>query len=87
MIVFYTTNFRKMYRKLQPKIQERFKERRNIFLSNPFDSLLDNHQLHGEFAGCRSINVTGDYRAIYYYEREDAVRFIAIGTHHELFGT
>ena len=79
--------FDKRYVKLPKKLQEQFKERRDIFLANPFDPLLENHQLHGEYTGCRSINITGDYRAIYYHERADVVRFFAIGTHHELFGT
>jgi len=87
MTILYSKRFRKNYKKLTLKIRERFKERRDIFFSNPFDSLLDNHQLHGEYTGCRSINVSGDYRAIYYHERADVVRFIAIGTHHELFRT
>ena len=87
MIVFYSKKFRKSYRKLVPKVREKFKERRNVFLMNPFDPILDNHLLHGEYAGCRSINITGDYRAIFYHEGVGAVRFIAIGTHHELFGT
>lgn len=86
MTILYSGKFRKKYRKLAVKIREKFKERRNIFLSNPFDPLLDNHPLHGEYAGCRSINVTGDYRAIFYHEDADTARFIAIGTHHELFG-
>lgn len=87
MTVFYSTRFRKMYDKLPRKLQERFKERRNLFLSDAFNALLDDHPLHGEYAGCRSINITGDYRAIFYHESADTVRFIAIGTHHELFGT
>ena len=87
MTLLYSQRFRKNYRKLLPKIREKFKERRNIFLADSFDSILDNHPLHGEYTGCRSINITGDYRAIFYREGADTARFIAIGTHHELFGT
>ncbi len=87
MIAYTHRNFDKKYAKLPKKLQVRFKVRRNIFLINPFDPILDNHSLHHPYAGCRSINVTGDYRAIFYHEKADAVRFIAIGTHHELFGT
>lgn len=33
----------------------------------------------------RSINITGDYRAI--YEVKDGIAyFISVGTHHELYG-
>jgi len=87
MIVIYSKKFQKSYKKLPLKLQEQFKQRRNLFLEHPFDPLLNNHLLHEPYAGCRSINVTGDYRAVFYNERQDIVRFIIIGTHHELFGT
>ncbi len=87
MIAYTHRRFDKRYAKLPKKVQERFKDRRNIFLSNPFDPILENHPLTGEYAGCRSINVTGDYRAIFYHVSDSIVRFIKIGTHHELFGT
>lgn len=86
MVVLYSKRFGKMYSKMRLKTQQQFKERRNLFLKEPFHPLLDNHPLKGEYAGCRSINVTGDYRAVYYHERADVVRFIAIGTHNELYG-
>ena len=86
MIAHTHRNFDKKYVKLQKKLQEKFKERRNLFLTNAFDPILDNHPLHGRYAGCRSINITGDYRAIYHHESPEVVRFLAIGTHHELFG-
>ncbi len=87
MVVLYSKKFRRGYQKLQVKTREKFKERRDLFLQNSFHPLIDNHPLHGEYDGCRSINVTGDYRAIFYHESDDVVRFIEIGTHHELFGT
>lgn len=87
MVVLYSKKFRKNYRKLLPALRQKFKDRRDIFLTDPFNTILDNHPLHGKYDGCRSINVTGDYRAIYYHGAEDMVRFIAIGTHPELYGT
>lgn len=65
MIVLYAKGFKRMYEKLRPKTKQRFKERRNIFLERPFEPILENHALHAEYAGCRSINVTGDYRATF----------------------
>ena len=87
MIVRLHRSFEKMYIKLPKTLQEQFKGRRDLFVTNPFHPLLNNHSLHEPYAGCRSINVTGNYRAIFYHESDDAVRFIEIGTHHELFGT
>ena len=86
MIVYLHRSFEKKFAKLPKSIRNRFKERRDLFITDAFHPLLNNHSLHEPFIGCRSINVTGDYRAIFYHEDETAVRFIAIGTHHELFG-
>ena len=87
MIAYTHRNFDKKYLKLSRKLRERFKERRDIFLANPYEPILNNHGLHEPYAGCRSINVTGDYRAIFHHERSNVVRFIDIDTHHNLFGT
>lgn len=87
MQLLFKTSYKKMYRKLRPRIRHAADDRLRRFAHNPLDPLLDDHPLHPPYAGCRSINISGDYRAIYYRESERAVRFIAIGTHHELFGT
>jgi mRNA-degrading endonuclease YafQ of YafQ-DinJ toxin-antitoxin module len=45
---------------------------------------LNNHSVDTAFADCRSINVTGDYRAIF-HENKETVTFMTIGTHSELY--
>lgn len=87
MIVIYSKKFQRSYKKLPSKLQEQFKRRRNLFLANQFDPILNNHPLHDPYAGYRSINITGDYRAVFYNENQTTVYFVAIGTHHSLFGT
>ena len=77
-------NFDKAYAKLPDKVKAKFKLRRNLFLVNEFNPVLNNHPLSGEFFGFRSINITGDYRAIY-MERGNVVIFLKIGTHSELY--
>ncbi len=84
MIILHSS-FNKDYNKLPQKVKKLFKIKRNIFLENPFDPILNNHTLGGKYDGCRSINITGDYRTIYYMEGEIAI-FIHIGTHHQLYG-
>lgn len=79
--------FYKQFTKLPKEIKEKFKERYLIFLANQYDPILDNHPLHPPFAGSRSINITGDYRAIFKQVSDDLIIFTEIGTHHELFGT
>ncbi|MEK7586618.1 MAG: type II toxin-antitoxin system mRNA interferase toxin, RelE/StbE family [Patescibacteria group bacterium] len=85
MRVDYHRLFIKEHKKLQPKIRTAFQERLKIFFLNKFDPLLDNHSLGGEYSGCRSINVTGDYRAIF-IEDGELIKFLRINTHHELYG-
>lgn len=87
MLLLFSVKFRKKYRKLQPKLRDACNERLRLFESNPFHPLLENHPLHEPYAGCRSISITGDYRAIYRHEAADIARFIAIDTHHNLYGT
>ena len=87
MRVSYHRKFDKQFEKLRRSVQKKFKERRNLFLTDQFHPLLDNHPLNPPFVGSRSINITGDYRAIFKQVAEDLIIFTDIGTHHELFGT
>lgn len=86
MRIARTARFAKQFQKLPNWLQERAVERAALLLEDPFHPLLHTHGLKGNYQGYRSINVTGDYRIIYQEER-DTYRLIAIGTHHELYGT
>lgn len=86
MRVYLHKDFKKQYKKLSQKIQKQFKDRKNIFLKNPFDPILHNHPLEGKWSGFRSINVTGDYRLIYRELSPIIVVFVAIDTHSNLYG-
>ncbi|MDR3643399.1 MAG: type II toxin-antitoxin system mRNA interferase toxin, RelE/StbE family [Candidatus Doudnabacteria bacterium] len=83
--VFYHKHFQKKYSQMPKTIQMAFKERLILFLENPFNSILHNHDVHKAYPGCRSINVSGDYRAIFKQE-ENYVKFVNIDTHSELYG-
>jgi len=84
MRVFLHKNFEKRFVKLPSKIKEQFKVRRNLFLADPFHPQLNNHSVEHAYPGCRSINITGDYRAIF-SESDDSALFVNIGTHAELY--
>ena len=62
MRIDYHKRFRKQYDKSSSKIKDKFDERLKIFIMNPLAEELNNHALHGEYLGYRSINVTGDWR-------------------------
>ncbi len=76
--------FVKKFVKLPLKVRIKFEQRLLVFISDPFSKELNNHSVENRFSGCRSINVSGDYRAIYKFENDIAL-FVNIGTHSELY--
>lgn len=84
MEVVFNKKFKKAIVKLPKNVQERFREKFALFIQDQFHPLLNNHSLHGEYNHTRSINVTGDYRALY-IKNEEKIVFIAVGTHSELY--
>lgn len=86
MRAIFHKKFRKRYERLQRGEKNSTEERIRLFYENSFHPLLDNHALHGIYQGCRSINITGNLRAVYEEIDSDTVHFIALGTHTELYG-
>ncbi len=84
MEIIFHKNFKKKFKKLSPKIQQHFYERLELFLQNKFAKSLNNHAVGQVFPDCRSINITGDYRAIF-YDQKDVIIFMIIGTHSDLY--
>lgn len=84
MEIRYANKFLKRYEQADRKIQAAFDKRRTIFKQDPFHPLLNNHKLTGTYEGCRSINITGDWRAVY-LETSEAIVFINLGTHSQLY--
>ena len=88
MKVHYHKRFAKHYKKLPEKIREQFKKRRQLLIYNYRHPLLDVHPLNPPFEkGSLSINITGDFRAVFLEISTDTIMFTHIGTHHQLFGT
>jgi addiction module RelE/StbE family toxin len=89
MQVRFSKNFTKCYDRANLKIRKAFDKRLKIFLQNPFYSTLNNHSLIGKYSSYRSINITGDWRAIYseYVDvnEDKQVIFELIGTHSQLY--
>lgn len=85
MTIHLHKNFKKTYKKLTEPQKKKFKERRNLFMINEFDPILNNHALSGEYVGYRSINITGDLRVLY-KKNGDFVTFIKIDSHSNLYG-
>jgi addiction module RelE/StbE family toxin len=86
MKIKYSPKFKKKYQKLPIKIQKAFKDRANLFINDSYHPLLNNHALTGEWKGYRSINITGDWRAIFReFDDKNLIYFDTIDTHSNLY--
>lgn len=86
MTIEFHRSFKKRYRKISLKIRRQFDERLTLFVQEPFHPTLNNHPLGGDRLGQWSINITGDWRAIYIFREKDTIVFIDIDTHSNLYG-
>ena len=85
MIFYFKKSFLKKIKKLPENIQTKFKEQTSIFSSDSYNYVLNNHALHGKYLGCRSINISGDLRAVYKMQNNNIALFIDIDNHANLY--
>jgi addiction module RelE/StbE family toxin len=86
IVIHFHKKFEKSFVRLPKRVQEKVMTRIQIFQEDQHHPLLNNHSLVGKYDGYRSINITGDYRAVYkviVIDRETL--FIFIGTHSQLY--
>lgn len=86
MKIDYYRKFTKNFVKLPEKIKSKFYEKLRLFEENPHLPILDNHSVENIYPNWRSINITGDYRALFELKNSELVVFMRIGTHSELYG-
>ncbi|HNY36156.1 MAG TPA: type II toxin-antitoxin system YafQ family toxin [Candidatus Pacearchaeota archaeon] len=84
MEIKFNKNFIKRFNSSPLLIKRNFEDKFNLFLVNKFNPLLNNHSLRGKYSQLRSINITGDWRAIF---RDDGnvVVFLTLGNHNNLY--
>lgn len=85
MIIKYHRDFTKAYKKLPSNAKDKLKERLVLFEQDKSNPLLNNHPLKGKYLGLRSINITGDLRAIYKHQPGDVIILVALDTHSNLY--
>ena len=85
MTTVFSKSFRKRYKKISLNIRLQFDERLRLFVKEPHHPILSNHPLTGDRAGQWSINITGDWRAVYVFKDDSAVIFLDIDTHSNLY--
>jgi len=67
------------------KIKEIVITKINQFRNNPHDTRLRNHALTKRLNGKWAFSITSDIRIIYEWVGENTIRFLAIGTHMEVY--
>lgn len=86
MIIKFAKKFEKQLKRAPGKIKKDFDKKFTILLGDAYSPILRNHTLVGKYIGYRSINVSGDWRAVYReYRKENPIVFVALGTHSQLY--
>jgi len=85
MIIIFSRAFKRKYKRLSLKDRKRFDERLGLFEEDSLNPILRNHSLHGPYVKYRSIDITGDLRALYENVDGNIVCFIDIDTHNNLY--
>lgn len=85
MFINFARKFVKSYHKAPVEIREAVSIRLKLFRQNALHPLLNNHRLTGQYKDLRSINITGDWRAIYEEVDKETVYFLELGTHSQLY--
>lgn len=85
MRIDYKQKFIKMYTKSPQKIQKAFDKRVKLLTNCPSNPILNKHSLKGKYSGLKSINISGDWRAIF-EETADLAVFLLLDTHSNLYG-
>lgn len=78
--------FEKEFAKLPQGVKRQAIAALELFVQDHEHPSLRAHILAGKWRGHSSIDVTGDYRAVYAFADEEIVRFVAINTHAQLYG-
>ena len=87
MEVKYHRNFVKNYKfryQGNDKIKTQFHKRLKLFIENPDNPILKNHNLKGEKILLKAFSITGDVRVVY-MEKDNVAYFLDIGTHNQVY--
>mgnify|MGYP001572374193 CR=1 FL=1 len=80
MNIDYSPNFKRQYKKLPLVTRDLAKKKIKMFITDPFDSALKTHKLHGILDGYWAFSVDARYRIVFGFIANTA-RFHRIGDH------
>ncbi len=88
-LIRYTSLFNKQRKAAPLEIKIAFRETLELFLDNPLYPQLRNHLLKEQYSGYNSLDVTGDWRALFRVREsktQTIITFHILGTHIQLYG-
>lgn len=81
MRIYYSTKFKREYKKLPKPVKVLAEEKEQIFRDDPFDVRLDTHKLHGRLKEFWSFSIDNRFRIIFEFAKKDVVWFHSAGDH------
>ena len=69
----------------KPELEDKFYEKLEIFISNPFDSSLKTHKLSGKLSDLFSFSIEYDIRVVFNFEDSNHAIFLEFGKHDEVY--
>jgi len=77
----------KKWSKKHPDLLDEFRYKLEIFCTDPFDSRLKSHALHGELKGLYAARISFQYRLVFSFldNSYTQVVLVDIGTHEEVY--
>ena len=88
LFVAFSSSFKRALKKKiknNKELENKFWEKVETFINNPFEKNLRTHKLSGKLKDLWSFTVDYDFRVIFYFEEKDKCVFIDIGTHQEVY--
>ena len=81
MRIYYSSKFKREYKRLPKNIKILAEEKEFIFRNNPFGPGLNTHKLSGRFKEYWAFSVDKKYRIIFEFAGKDIVWFHSVGDH------
>lgn len=82
IVIHYSPKFAHEYKRLPITVKKLAEQKENIFRSNPHDTKLKTHKLHGRLSEFWSFSVDKKYRIIFEFGENNIVYFYSVGDHH-----
>ncbi|MBI4437834.1 type II toxin-antitoxin system mRNA interferase toxin, RelE/StbE family [Candidatus Uhrbacteria bacterium] len=81
VVILYTPEFKRDYKKLSGALQELLKKKGRVFEIEPFHPLLRTHKLSGKLRDLWSFSLDYRCRVIFHFRGQGEVELLRVGDH------